>query len=120
MPSKRMSSLTLFVLTSEFFPNPIILFFPLWIITEDASTNNLILLIFSRYRWQLGRELAFVKMHMQANQKREEERAKTAPPKPKVERAEPLGKVVPSLATPTFLFDIGKGQYVTPFEISFK
>merc|ERR1712100_883490 len=70
----------------------------------------------NQYRWQLGRELAFVKMHMQANQKREEERAKTAPPKPKVERAEPLGKVVPSLATPTFLFDIGKGQYVTPFD----
>jgi len=55
-------------------------------------------------------------MHGAANKKRELERAKTAPAQPKVERAPPLGKVCPALETPNFLFDIGKGQYVTPFD----
>merc|ERR1712188_264110 len=35
----------------------------------------------NQYRWQLGREAAINKMHLAANKKREEERAKTAPPK---------------------------------------
>ena len=55
-------------------------------------------------------------MHMAANEKRAAERAKTAPAKAAVERAQPLGKIVPSLETPNFLFDIGKGTYVTPFD----
>merc|ERR1711988_1770554 len=29
---------------------------------------------------------------------------------------EEIGKICPSLETPNFLFDIGKGQYVTPFD----
>lgn len=71
----------------------------------------------NQYRWQLGREAAFNKMHLERNKQRDQERAKTAPaPKPKLERAAPLGKVCPSLETPNFLFDIGKGTYVTPFD----
>jgi len=71
----------------------------------------------NQYRWQLGRELAFNKMHLEANKKREAKRAQTAPGgSRKVERAQELGKIDPNLETPNFLFDIGKGSYVTPFD----
>jgi len=68
----------------------------------------------NQYRWQLGREGAFNKMHMEANKKR----AQTAPhkSKPQVIPTQELGKICPSLATPNFLFDIGKGSHVTPFD----
>lgn len=33
----------------------------------------------NQYRWQLGREAAFNKMHLEANKKREADRAQTAP-----------------------------------------
>jgi len=66
----------------------------------------------NQYRWQLGRELAFNKMHLAANKKREAERAQTAPAgaSRKVEMAQELGKIDPNLSTPNFLFDIGKGR----------
>merc|ERR1711924_301056 len=66
----------------------------------------------NQYRWQLGRELAFNKMHLAANKKREAERAQTAPAgaSRKVEMAQELGKINPNLSTPNFLFDIGKGR----------
>merc|ERR1711934_45453 len=72
----------------------------------------------NQYRWQLGRELAINKMHMAANEKRAAERAQTAPTgaSRKVEMAQELGKIDPNLSTPNFLFDIGKGSYVTPFD----
>merc|ERR1712100_450956 len=72
----------------------------------------------NQYRWQLGRELAINKMHLAANKKREAERAQTAPAgaSRKVEMAQELGKIDPNLSTPNFLFDIGKGAYVTPFD----
>merc|ERR1711988_158467 len=71
----------------------------------------------NQYRWQLGREAAFVKMHLEANKRREEARAQTAPAgASRVKKAEELGKICPTLETPNFLFDIGKGQYVTPFD----
>merc|ERR1712100_310191 len=61
----------------------------------------------NQYRWQLGRELAFNKMHLAANKKREEQRAATAPAgaSRKVEMAQELGKIDPNLSTPNFLFD---------------
>jgi len=73
----------------------------------------------NQYRWQLQREGAINKMHSDANKKREEQRAATAPAgasRSKVKKAEELGKICPTLETPNFLFDIGKGQYVTPFD----
>lgn len=69
----------------------------------------------NQYRWQLGREQAFQKMHSEANKKR----AQTAPEgtsRKEVNRAQELGKICKSLETPNFLFDIGKGSYVTPFD----
>merc|ERR1711988_1596063 len=73
----------------------------------------------NQYRWQLGREAAINKMHLEANKKREEQRAQTAPAgaqRNKVTKAQELGKICPTLETPNFRFDIGKGQYVTPFD----
>jgi len=57
-------------------------------------------------------------MHSEANKKREAQRAQSAPgaSRNKVTKAAELGKVCPTLETPNFLFDIGKGQYVTPFD----
>ena len=77
-----------------------------------------------RYRWQLGREAAFNKMHQENNKKRDEGRAQTAPGSSRgfdpsdlvVPKAKELGKIQKSLETPNFLFDIGKGNYVTPFD----
>merc|ERR1711998_53714 len=75
----------------------------------------------NQYRWQLGREAAFNKMHLEANRKREAARASTAPTgatreMSQVSKAEELGKICPTLETPNFLFDIGKGKHVTPFD----
>lgn len=73
----------------------------------------------NQYRWQLGREAAFSKMHLAANKKRDEARASTAPAgasRDSVQKAQELGKIVKTLETPNFLFDIGKGNYVTPFD----
>lgn len=73
----------------------------------------------AQYRWQLGRENAFQKMHAEANKKRDQNRAQTAPagasrtkPKPALE----IGKLNKNLETPNFLYDIGKGKHVTPFD----
>jgi len=68
----------------------------------------------NQYRWQLGREAAFNKMHAEANKKR----AQTAPAGAtrKVEQAPEIGKLNAALETPNFLYDIGKGKYVTPFD----
>jgi len=69
----------------------------------------------NQYRWQLGRENAFQKMHAEGNKKR----AQTAPAgasrnciKPALE----IGKINSNLETPNFLYDIGKGKHVTPFD----
>jgi len=78
----------------------------------------------NQYRWQLGREAAFNKMHQENNKKRDEGRAQTAPGSSRgfdpsdlvVPKAKELGKIQKSLETPNFLFDIGKGNYVTPFD----
>merc|ERR1711998_789964 len=51
----------------------------------------------NQYRWQLGREAAINKMHGEANKKREENRAQTAPPGRRAEviKAQELGKLEP-------------------------
>lgn len=57
-------------------------------------------------------------MHLEANKKREADRAQTAPAasRAQVHKTQQLGKICPTLETPNFLFDIGKGSYVTPFD----
>merc|ERR1711988_69945 len=48
----------------------------------------------NQYRWQLGREAAFGKMHLEANKKRDEARASTAPAgSSRVKKAEEIGKI---------------------------
>jgi len=73
----------------------------------------------NQYRWALGREGAFQKMHAEANKKKDGGRAQTAPAGARrnvIAPAVEVGKLNPQLETPNFLYDIGKGKHVTPFD----